>query len=248
MRLSRLYLWTIAATIIAAVALMLNELLGAMYLPSAWPIVGILSIVLGYSVVALGCAAAYENGKAPRLMRSGMIIGLIALATALAIAFTPDLRQTFAPIRFFVWLTIWPCLMSVSGLLLLLPMHSGWRWRLRASTLIALTVLALFIGGAYAFYPDVQYDGGRHDWDFARRYEDGALQIGLALSMLVAALLATTLLVGIMTALTGRSAAPQPVARLPYWLQCPRCGREQQALTGDYHCTACNLRTRMDLV
>jgi hypothetical protein len=248
MRLSQLYLWTIAGTIIAAIALLLNELLAFVFVPSALAIVGILALVLSYAVIALGCAAAYENGRAPRLMRSGMIIGAIALVCGALIALTPSLQETSGPLKLFIWLTVWPCLMSISGPLLLLPMDTGWRWRMRAGTLIMLTVLGWFIACAFSFYPDPQgyYDQG--SWELARRYENGATQIGVALGMLTGALLAITLIVGILGALTGQQASSQPVARLAYWLQCPRCGREQEALTGDHRCIACNLRTRIEFV
>jgi hypothetical protein len=197
------------------------------------------ALMLVYAVVGLGCAAAYENGKAPRLMRSGMIIGLIGLLGWIACLLMPGMQEPYTAIRVLIWTTVWPCLMTLVGLLLLLPLHSGWRWWCRALTFVLLASLALFVAGAFSLYPA----DGSNRWE----YENDAARIGWALALVAAGSMAATLVVGIAGALTGRAAVPTTAApRAAYWLACPRCGREQEAFTGDHHCIACNLRTRVE--
>ena len=250
MRLSRAYLWLIAASMIVGLALLLNDQVTPMiYVPNGLALVGVCGMTMVYAIVGLGCAAAYENGKAPRLLRSGMIIGLIALVGWGMLVLSPGLHGTMGPLRALMCITLWPCLMMLCGLLLLLPMHRGWRWWLRAIAIAMVTALALFIAGAYALCPDVPNLAWNSDaWQRAMDYEERATEIGAGIAMLTGGAVAATVIIGLVGAMTGLSAPEQPMMRRRYWLQCPRCGREQDALTGDHHCIACSLRTRIDVV
>jgi hypothetical protein len=245
MRLSRWYLWLIAVCVLAVIALLINAQLMMIAVPGLEVWISILAMTVGYALIGLGCAAPYENGRAPWLMRSGMIVGAIALVAWGVIIVTPELQVTMAPTRICTWLTIWPCLMALSGLLLLLPLNDGWRLMLRGTTVLLLALMGLYVGCAVWFYPDPASGA----WNYQQRweYEETAYRIGGGLAALVGGSLATTIVVGLAGVMTGRSAQPSTTPRQPYWLQCPRCGREQEALTGPYTCSSCNLRTRIEL-
>ncbi|HVP72545.1 MAG TPA: hypothetical protein VMS30_02325 [Phycisphaerales bacterium] len=248
MRLSRLYLWTIAGTVAAGVAALANEFLGIIYARDLGEVLFVCMILtLGYAIVGLACATVYERGKSPGLMRSGMIVGLVALVGWFAALLVPPLREEFDTVRVVIWPTVWACLMMLVGVLLLLPMYDGWRWWLRGVTLCLLGAFGLFIAGAVTFYPYPPMVGSWESaaWEQLQRYEEGAYQIGGAIALLAGGALATTLIAGIMHAISGRAKQIATV-RTPYWLRCPRCGRAQQAVTGEYHCTQCRLRTKVE--
>ena len=50
------------------------------------------ALVIAFFVVALGCAVPRENGRAPRLMISGMVVGIVALAGWIAAVCLADWR------------------------------------------------------------------------------------------------------------------------------------------------------------
>ena len=251
-RLSRLYLWMIAGTVAAGVAVLGNEFFGIVYARGLGEMLFVcLILALGYAIVGLVCATVYERGKSPRLMRSGMIIGLVALVCWFAALLVPPLREEFATVRLVIWPTVWACLMMFVGVLLLLPMYDGWRWWLRVVAMCLLAAFALFIAGAVTLYPYPSLYMSSGEWDEAAwqrlwRYEQRAYQIGGAIALLAGGALATTLVAGVMHMISGR-ATQMATARTTYWLRCPRCGREQEALTGEYHCTQCRLRTKVEL-
>jgi Zn finger protein HypA/HybF involved in hydrogenase expression len=185
-------------------------------------------------------------------MSSGMTIGLAALGCWIAFAFLPAMQmEDETVLRVVMWPTNWSCLMMLVGALLMLPLHDGWGWWLRASTFWLLALLAMFIAAAFTLYPARSTAYGPYGWDEnawerQRNYEVAAFKIGGALSLIAAAALLTTIIAGVMRALSGRSAESE-LEQSPYWLQCPRCGREQQAHTGEYHCAQCRLRTKVVL-
>ncbi len=250
MRWSRLYLWTILATVVAAIALFFIQISSMVYRARSGELFVSLTLAFGFAVIGLACAAACENGKAPMLMRSGMIGGVVALAGWIATIFVPDLQVSMTPLRLFVWPTAWAWLMALVGMLLLLRMHSGWRRGLRCLTIVMLSVLALYIAGAFLLYPDGSYMSASGTWDESvwrrqRDFENAAFPIGAAMTLLTAGALVTTLIIGLVGALTGRKPAIATATPIPYWLECPRCGCEQEARTGDHHCVSCRLRTRI---
>jgi hypothetical protein len=248
MRLSRVYLWSIAAIVIAGVVMVINQFSGMVYLRFGGEIFVSLLLALAYSVIGLVCAAVCENGKARIFMRSGMILGFIAIGCCIAMTFIPAMQMNYTPIRLFIWPTVWAALMMLVGVLLLLPMHDGWRRTLRSCAIILLSVLALYVAAGYTFYPGWSYSPSgvwnEDMWRMTRIYEEVALRGGLVLVFLAAAAFASSVIIGVMTALSGR-AVEANVVRKAYWLQCPRCGQEQEALTGEHHCTACKLRTKV---
>lgn len=251
-RWSRVYLWTILATAASAIVLFIFEVIGATYLPLMGELFASLLLAFGFAVIGLACAAAAENGKSPVLMRSGMALGAVALLSWVVVIFIPVLQISSLPMRLFVWPTVWACLMALIGILFLLPMHGGWRWGLRCVTMVATSALGLFIAGAFTLYPGDSFVGAGGTWDEAvwerqRHFEEAVVPIGAAMTMLTAGLLVTTVIIGLVGMLTGRTFAATSIAPIPYWLQCPRCGCEQEARTGEYSCVSCKLRTRIDL-
>lgn len=254
-RWSRVYLWAILSTVVAAIVLFLVQISNAVYFRQIGELLAACAMAFGFAVLGLACAAACENGKSPMFMRSGMIAGAIALACWVALLFVPMLqmsaRTSMWPLRVFIWPTVWAALMAFVGMLLLLPMYSGWRWGLRAFTILLLGAFALFIAAAYAFYPDVTYTQANGGWDesaWQRRMDYARVvePIGAAMSILSAGAVGVTLIVGLIGALTGRTAAAATSTPTPYWLTCPRCGCEQEARTGEHACVSCKLRTRID--
>ena len=248
MRLSRLYLWLIAACVLVGAFVLINSsFLPLVYVPGSEMFVAFCSIALAYAVVGLGCSAVYERGRARGFMISGMIVGLLAAIGWPALFLSPGWEDSFAAAMVLIWASIWSCLMMLIGLVLLLPMQSGWRRAVRASTIVMLAALGLFVACAFTFHPQpTSSQWSEADWQRSYEYERAAEQIGWSLALLTLGSLATTLIVGIAGALTGRT-IPGTSPRVTYWLQCPRCGREQEALTGEHHCVDCRLRTRVEL-
>ncbi len=83
---------------------------------------GIFTVI--YLAVAIVCAACGENGRAPRLMRSGLIIGAGGLV-AIIVAMVPE-SDALAKVA--IWPVMWASLMAVIGLLLLPRPRPGW-WK-----------------------------------------------------------------------------------------------------------------------
>lgn len=242
MRWSRFFLWAIAATIV----LMIAVVAGAYYFPYQMPpaeiTIGCGTLLFLYLVVGLGCSVPLENGRAPRLMRSGIILGALALVAWCAGLMIANHGQNGTGETFFkiiIWPTTWACLMMLVGLVLMTRKASGWRMSLRRGTILLLILLAAHICLGITFYPDGD------DWETRNAYEDITFRAGGVMALVTGAAIAMTFL----SAWLGRGSAepPQGAKRLPYWFHCPRCEEEQTSTTGSSHCRRCGLRIRVEM-
>ncbi len=183
---------------------------------------GIYTVI--YLAVAIVCAACGENGRAPRLMRSGLIIGAGGLV-AIIVAMVPE-SDALAKVA--IWPVMWASLMAVIGLLLLPRPRPGWWKGARRGSIVLVAALAAAVCLTVSFHPsDITT---RLCWSLA----------------LVAAGAVTMTLLGVWIPGFARppSASGEP---RPYWLRCPRCGSEQEATTGEYRCRSCGLNIRVEV-
>ena len=243
MRLSRVFLWAMAATITLTVGVPIVSLWPPVAMPSPMELVALGIVILIYIVIGLSCAVALEKGRAPWLMRSGIIVGLLAWIGWFASARWQGPSMIWQKVL--CWPTTWAFLMMVVAWLLLPRATVRWWVLLRRITFVLLGILAVHICVAVACYPEYEYSSASDfDWSYQRKYEDVVFRIGGVLTMLAAGGVAATLL-GV---LATRGGAPaQPLQRLPFGLTCPRCGARQTAMTGVHHCEQCRLQIRVEL-
>jgi hypothetical protein len=251
-RFSRVYLLAIILSVLATAAVVAAAIFWMSF--AGEELFASALIVLAYFVVGFGCAVALENGKRPRLMISGMIVGIVGLGCWMVYLWVDPFQWEYDVARLAVWPTVWACLMALIGLLLLPDRPLRW-WRLmRLATIFLLLVFGVHVALAVTFYPD--RSGARLNdlsrWD-VRLYEDVAFRFGGTLISLACASLAMTL-IGLWIA-KMRPIPPSIVERdsadgrerVAYWLRCPRCGCEHEAKTGVHHCVRCGLRARVEL-
>jgi hypothetical protein len=241
MRLSRIFTWCLIASVLLAPTVPIALFYVLPFYVDPWPFAAIGALVVAFFIVALGCAVSRENGRAPRLMASGMIVGALALAGWIAAVCLANGREFETWLRLIVWPTGWACLMMLLGLVLL-P-RRGWRWWvwLRGITIALLALMAAFICLAVTFQPTYDWRWGPHP----RVYDEQALRYGALLALFTVGAMVATFLSPWMMALIEKPGGR--VASVPYRLLCPRCGRRQSARTGEHHCTRCGLRIQVEL-
>jgi hypothetical protein len=240
MRLSRILLWAIAVTAVLTIVaplVLFYYPIGRLQLAV---VVGAGILLLLYLVCAMTCAVAMESGRAPRLMRSGMIAGAIAIVSWLGlIAIEPDWPILLAVQRVIIWPSVWVCLMMLVALTLMPRPHQRWWLALRNVTIGALALVAIHIALAFTFYPNAD------EWQTQREYEDAAVRVGGALAVLAAAMMIFTMLTAWAPRFLGDRVTHRP--QLSYWLRCPRCEYEQSATTGAHACARCGLNVRVEV-
>lgn len=234
MRLSRLLVWGMAATVGGTALLFIvftyvPPMRGWVQEPAKIIACGLFTIV--YLAVAMVCTVCAEHGRAPRLMRSGLIGGLVGLL-AMYVAIVPDsevlMRIALPP-------AMWGMLMAVIGLLLLPQRRPGWWSWARAATIALVSLLAAVICIGVSFRPP--------GWSEA--WVDSALRTGWSVAFLAAGA-ATATMLGVW--IPGLAAPPVvSTTPRPYRLRCPRCGTGQEAVTGEHHCRSCGLKIRVEV-
>ncbi len=245
MHLSRLLLWALAVAVVATFAATIAGILNPIVMPNAWKLLGSGVLAVVFLGVALGCALPLENGRAPRLMCSGIAMGIAALVGWVCAVWLADYMTIFVWQRVVTWPTTWACLMMLIGLLLLPKARRGWWMWLRRASIVLLALLAAHICLATTFYPDYGWQATEDQWEKVWRYETFAYRTGGVLALLAGGGVVVTFLVAWLPGLTGRPETE--VERLSYWVQCPRCKAEQQALTGTYACRDCRLQMRVEV-
>lgn len=234
MRLSRLLVWgmpaTIGGTALLYVVFTYVQPMSRWVQEPSKIIAGGLFMMI-YLAVAMVCSVCAARGRAPRLMRSGMIAGLVGLLVMFA-ALVPDsdLLATLA-----LWPSTWGMLMGLIGLLLLPRRRPGWWSWARATTIALVSLLATVVCVGVSFVP--------RGWFW--QWEEIALRTGWSVAFLAAGA-ATATMLGVW--IPGLAAAPvASTTPRPYRLRCPRCGTRQEADTGEHHCRSCGLKIRVEV-
>ncbi len=234
MSLNRILLWAMVATVVVsglcyAVFTYVPPLARLVNEPAMILLGGLFMLV--YLTAALVCAVGAQRGRAPRLMRSGIIVGgagLLMLYAAMISESDLLLRIALGPV-------LWAGLMGVIGLLLLPRWRPGWwtwaRWA--AIELSSLLAVIGFVSGSLV--PD----------GTAYLLEEILARIAAAVALLAGGAVVAMLL-GVWVPGLARPPAAGGAPR-PYWLCCPRCAAEQQATTGEYRCAACGLGIRVEV-
>lgn len=250
MKLSKLCLWAIAGTVVLTIGAYCLVLFLPFNRVEIGIFVGVGICILLYLCVVLGCAVALEKGRLPRLMRSGIAVGAVALLGWIAMII---FEQYNIPLDWFVllyWPTSWACLMMVLGLLLLPEPRAKWWIQLRRITIalfILLTVticlLVTILFGNNVMDASITYDPAAEQR--VRDYEDIASKFGFVIGLLACG---GALFVWLATAFVKPARiTASSIERTSYWLCCPRCGLEQQAMTGSDTCDQCNLQIKVEL-
>ena len=234
MRLSRLLVWAMPATVGGTALLFI----AFSFVPpmSGW-VSDPVKIIAGgvftmmYLAVAMVCTVCAAHGRAPRLMRSGLIVGLIGLLV-MFVALVPD-SDVLAMLA--LWPAMWGMLMALIGLLLLPRRRPGWWSWARAATIALVSLLAAVICIGVSF--------GLHG--FSGQWEQAAIRTGWSVAFLATGA-ATATVLGVW--IPGLAASPvASTTPRPYRLRCPRCGTGQEAVTGEHHCRSCGLRIRVEV-
>lgn len=239
MRLSKLVLWAMVSTVgLTAATMGTLWLLALQSALLATLATGVL--VLCYLGVAFGCAVALERDRAPWLMVSGIVAGLVAL-----IAWITEIWvfRMGGPIEVVItWPAAWALLALAIGLLLLFKRRKGWWIALRRSSFVLLAVLAAQVCLTQTLSPGVLLERSvLAEPEYGRL----AARLNGAMSLLAAGAVVTVLVGAWIPGLASSPEADSPRRR--FWLQCPRCRHEQQALTGAGCCAGCGLRIRVEL-
>lgn len=186
-----------------------------------------------------------------RKLRRGTLV--LAAATGLflcmGVSTQPLLRRSSLPL-FNLGIGSWtiPVLLAtIAAAFTVLPAHRPSSRRLLDAAIRLSWVLAV-MGFAAALLlkiagmrPPMEYVEGFGWWAWSA-HQDFVHSTGMVLLLFTGAFLIATLL----AAFHQGSAAPTPPAdRRSYWLCCPRCAREQTALTGVHHCERCGLRVEV---
>lgn len=250
MKLTKLCLWAIAGTVVLTIGAYCLVFFMPFNQSEIGIFVGVGIIILLYLCVALGCAVALEKGRSPRLMRSGIAIGAVALVgwIAMVIFEIYDLPLDWYVVLY--WPTSWACLMMVIGLLLLPEPRSKWWMQLRRITIALFILLAVSICVAVTLQFGSEILSANITFDIVSYlivqeyvkiiskfcFVIGLLACGGALFVWLAAAFVKP----------ARDTA-SIIERTSYWLCCPRCGLQQQAMTGSDTCNQCNLQIKVEL-
>ncbi len=195
-------------------------------------------LAIGYLIVAMCCAVALESGRAPRLMRSGIIAGAIALmGWYVIVAMQPPWDRMVNYQRVLIWPTCWAGVMMLMGLLLLPQPHQKWWVVMRRVTFVLLELFAALVAAAFTFYP------GPEQSNF--EYEEAFGRIGGVLGLLAGGGVVFTFLAAWLPRFSGP--VQSVTERRAYWLRCPRCQNEHDAVTGKHVCEECGLRIQVEL-
>ncbi len=250
MRLARIHLWLLAIAVAASALVLLNQVLGIFFLRFSNEAIVVSLVVGGYAIVGLCCAAVHDNGRLRRLMRLGMIMGVAGAACWIVMIGMPE----FFEVRMFLTTTLALCVLAgaiaVIGLLNLFPLRTTVHRGMRFTAIVGALLLAAFIVGAIWFAPgsaNSYATWNSADWQRYVEYEASAYRIGTGIAIFVGLLTAATIVVGVVDLLSARG-RQSTLAPRPYWLRCPRCGCEQQAMTGAFQCATCRLRTKVEMV
>lgn len=250
MKLTKLCLWAIAVTVVLTIGAYCLVLFLPFNQSEIGIFVGVGIFILLYLCVVLGCAVALEKGRLPRLMRSGIAVGAVALLGWIAMII---FEQYNIPMDWFVllyWPTSWACLIMVIGLLLLPEPRAKWWMQLRRITIGLFIFLAAIICYAITFHPQEGllaltgiYDSEM--WILTGDYEEIASKLGYVIGLLACG---GALFVWLAAAFVkpARNTA-LIIERTSYWLCCPRCGLQQQAMTGLDICDQCSLQIKVEL-
>ena len=183
-------------------------------------------------------------------MRSGIVIGAISVVGWIVMDIYDEYSLEWVWFTFLIWPTNWACLMMIIGLLLFPEPRAKWWMQLRRITIALFIILAAIICIAIILHPsnDVLRSITTTDsrnWQRDQVYEELAAKIGWVIGLLANG---GALFVWLAAAFL------KPVARealttihSSYWLSCPRCGLEQQAMTGSDNCDKCNLQIKVEL-
>lgn len=229
MRLIRLLVWGMPATVgvtavLCAVVAYVPPL--RVLAPGSIIVCGVSTMI--YLVVAIICTVCAERRLAPRLMRSGLIVGLVGLLAMYAALVLPAIES------FIIWPLMWGMLVGSIGLLLLPRRRPGWWLWARDATIVLVAVLAAVICLAVS-------DEIGLSWQ--RRMI--VARLGWSVAFLTAGAAAATML-GVW--IPGLAAPPVgSTTPRPYRLRCPRCGTGQEAVTGEHHCSGCGLKIQVDV-
>lgn len=239
MRLSRLYLWAMVATVGVTAAVVGILLFSRARRFDDALVTGL--VALGYLAVGLGCAVALERGRAPRLMWSGIAAGTLALVAWLAVLWVPSLDDDLMAVVI-IWPAAWACLALAIGLLLLPGHRPGWWAALRRASFILLAVLAGEICLSFTFSPRILM---RELVLPLHKYDEMVDRLTGALALLAGGAVVTVFVGAWIPGLAPSPAAESPGRR--YWIRCPRCGAEQHVRTGPDSCARCGLGIRVEL-
>ena len=158
MRLSRFFLW---AFVVGLVLFVVSIPLAYFLMPAGGMFFGPLELVVSLGVLILCwlltcfiCASVHDRGVAPHLMRSGIVmasIGTFGWIAWFAVQMFGMMMLSFEGrllewAMVLVWPTVWGGWCALIGILLLIRPRAPWWARLRAVTIILLTLLALWIG------------------------------------------------------------------------------------------------------
>lgn len=250
MKLSKLCLWAIAGTVVLTICTYFIRSFLIMPQFSQLRILVLGILILLSLCVALGCAVALEKGRMPQLMRTGIVSGAIALSGWIAMGFYNDGSAEGVWNTVLVWPTSWACLMMAIGLLLLPEPRSKWWIHLRRVTIALFVLLGATICLAVSFHPGDPVGGQIFPYDYehyerVNQYEKIASKIGFVIGFLACggALFVWLAVVFVKPATIEDSTTNHS----SYWLTCPRCGSQQQAMTGSDTCNQCNLQIKVQL-
>ena len=250
MKLTKLCLWAIAGTVVLTIGTYCLVFFMPFNQSEIGIFVGVGICILLYLCVVLGCAVALEKGRLPRLMRSGIAVGAIALVGWIAMIVFEHYNLPLDWYLVLYWPTNWACLMMVVGLLLLPEPRAKWWILLRRITIGLFILLAAIICLAITLHPQegLFVLSGIYDsdmWRLTRDFEEIAAKLGFVIGLLACT---GALFVWLAAAFIKPTKDTELIIeRTPYWLSCPRCGLEQQAMTGSDTCDQCNLQIKVEL-
>jgi hypothetical protein len=245
MRWSRILLWCLPATVVPTILVPMWLVYASAGYGAPYRAVGTGLLLIAFIVFALGCAAALDRGRLPGLLRSALVVGAVALIGWIGMVWLARRQTELLWLKFSVWPTCWAGLMMLIGLLMLPQRRALWWIWLRRATIVLLAVLALNIGvsvtGMTRYDPYASHAELASRW----RWENITGRISAVLALLAAPALLATFLSPWLMGLGGRDDGAE--ASDSYWLQCPRCDAEQQAMTGSHHCSRCGLLVRLEV-
>ena len=250
MKLSKLCLWAIAGTVVLIIGTYVLAILLPFYQFEVRQFVIAEIYRLFYLCAAFGCAVALEKGRLPRLMSSGIAVGAIALVGWIAENIYNDYSVEWVWYTILIWPTNWASLMMIVGLLLLPEPRAKWWMQLRRITIGLFALLAAIICYAITFHPreGLLALTGIYDsemWLLTGGYEEIASKLGYVIGLLACG---GALFVWLAAAFIKPKQDMESIIEITeYWLSCPRCGLQQQAMTGLDKCDQCSLQIRVQL-
>ena len=233
--LSRILGFVLAGSVLAAIVLAVIDFSVPYLIPGGYLLMAAACIVAGLAIPALGCAVAFELGRARIWMMSGLLASALAAVLWIAMIWMGSFALILA-----VPPTCWAGLMLLVALTLRQRLRSAWAIWLRRLTIFIGLLLAVHLCVSICVFPIVDE---RASGQASDRFADISTRSGGVLGILTAISYLVFMGTTGFSQLTGDGT--EPIGEFVMRAACPRCGTRIEVRSGGDQCSACGLKIKV---